>query len=80
MIRTYNAMINRLKSQGIKPVKQMLDNEASQKYLKAIEEQGITWELVPPSNHRRNLAERAIQIGKSHIKACLAGCSDSFPI
>ena len=26
MIRTYNAMIDRLKSQGIKPVEQMLDN------------------------------------------------------
>jgi hypothetical protein len=66
MIQTYNAMIERLKSQDIKPVKQMLDNEAPQKYLKAIEDHGITWELVPPSNHRQNLAERAIQIGKSH--------------
>ena len=80
MIRTYNVLIERLKSQGIKPIKQMLDNEASQKYLKAIEEHGITWELVPPSNHRRNLAERAIQIGKSHIKSCLTGCSESFPM
>jgi hypothetical protein len=46
MIRTYK----RLKSQGVKPVKQMLDNEAPPKYPKAIEDHGITWELVPPSN------------------------------
>jgi len=35
---------------------------------------------VPPNNHRRNLAERAIQTFKSHFKAVLAGVDDTFPM
>jgi hypothetical protein len=37
-----------------------------------------TIQLVPPNNHRRNLAERAIQTFKSHFKAVLAGVDDTF--
>ena len=36
--------------------------------------------MVPPDNHRRNLAERAIQTFKHHFKSVLAGVDDSFPI
>ncbi len=39
-----------------------------------------TIQLVPPDNHRRNLAERAIQTFKNHFKAILAGVDDSFPM
>ena len=80
MIRAYNLIIARLKSRGIKPSKQMLDNEASQKYLDTIESHGITWELVPPTNHRRLIAERAIQTAKGHIIANLMGCDETFPM
>ena len=79
MIRVYNIMLNRLKQNGIYPKHQLLDNEASAAYLEAIGKQGLTWELAPPSNHRRNLAERAIQTGKSHIISNLLGCDKSFP-
>ena len=61
MIKTYNIILDRLAAQGIKPKHQMLDNEASNEYLKTIENRGMTWELAPPGNHRRNLAERMIQ-------------------
>ena len=37
-------------------------------------------QLVLPDNHRRNLAERAIQTFKCHFKAVLAGVDDSFPM
>ncbi len=37
-------------------------------------------QLVPPDNHRRNLAGRAIQTFKIHFKAILAGVHDSFPM
>jgi hypothetical protein len=57
MIRAYNAIMDRLQSRGIKPTKQMLDNEISQEFREAIEKRDITLELVPPDNHRRNLAE-----------------------
>jgi hypothetical protein len=37
-------------------------------------------QLVPPDNHRQNLAERAIQTFKNHFKSVLAGVADSFPM
>jgi hypothetical protein len=79
MVRAYNHIIERLKSKGITPRRQMLDNEASKEYLKAIEKHGIEWELVPPDNHRQNVAEKGIQTAKGHIIAKILGCDDSFP-
>ncbi len=40
----------------------------------------FTIQLVPPDNHRRNLAELAIQTFKNHFKAVLAGVNDNFPM
>jgi hypothetical protein len=57
----------------------LMDNEASAK-LKAEIRKNCTIQLVPPDNHRRNLAERAIQTFKCHFKAILAGVDDSFPM
>ena len=70
-------MINRKGS--IKPMTHILDNEAS-KELKDEIRKNCDIQLVPPDNHRRNLAERAIQTFKSHFKAVLAGVDDSFPM
>ena len=41
MIRTYNALLTRLARNGIKPKRQMLDNEASKDYLRTIESHGM---------------------------------------
>jgi hypothetical protein len=40
----------------------------------------IQFELVPPGNHRRNHAERAIQTFKAHFITILAGVDDKFPL
>ena len=40
----------------------------------------MQYELVPPDNHRRNKAERAILTFKNHFKAILAGVDPSFPM
>jgi hypothetical protein len=80
LIRAYNTIMSRLKAKGIQPKKQMLDNEAPRAYLDTIEEQGLEWELVPPHNHRRNVAERAIQTAKGHIIANVMGCDPTFPL
>ncbi len=45
-----------------------------------IQGNGITYELVPPGQHRRNQAERAIQTFKSHFISILAGVDDKFPL
>mgnify|MGYP003846118773 CR=1 FL=1 len=61
-------------------------SEIEQFFLEALEQikeeirKNCTIQLVPPNNHRRNLAERAIQTFKNHFKAILAGVDDNFPM
>ncbi len=40
----------------------------------------MTHESVPPRNHRRNLAERAIQTFKHPFIAILSRVDDKFPL
>jgi hypothetical protein len=80
MIKAYLALWERLTETGtVKPTTHIMDNEASAEYKKVIH-QNCTIQLVPPNNHRRNLAERAIQTFKSHFIAIIAGVDDSFPM
>ena len=80
MIRAHNVLIERLKERGFHPKKQMLDNEISKAYEKAIKGHGMTVERVPKEAHRRNAAEKGIQTVKCHMKAIIAGCDPSFPL
>jgi hypothetical protein len=81
MIRAHKVLIERLKSRSFYPKKQMLDNEISKAYERAIKEQGIEEvERVPKEAHRRNAAKKAIQTAKNHLKAILARFDDSFPM
>jgi hypothetical protein len=72
---------NRQKSQRnsslTSPTTHILDNEASSAF-KAEIKKNCTIQLVPPDNHRQNLAERAIQTFKSHFKSKFAGVDDNF--
>jgi hypothetical protein len=40
----------------------------------------MTYQLVPPHDHRRNKAEKAIQTFKDHFVAILCGADTSFPL
>ncbi len=80
IIKAYLSLWTRLTANGmVKPTTHILDNEASEAY-KAEIRKNCTIQLVPPDNHRRNLAERAIQTFKNHFKAVIAGVDDSFPM
>jgi hypothetical protein len=80
MIKAYLALWMRLTETGvIRPTTHLLDNEVSSE-LKAEIKKNCTIQLVPPDNHRRNLAERAIQTFKCHFKSVLAGVDDGFPM
>ena len=46
----------------------------------AIEKNDMTYQLVPPNDHRRNAAEKAVQIFKDHFVAVLCGTDDAFPM
>jgi hypothetical protein len=68
MIKAYQSLWNRLTVSGtVKPKTHILDNEASAEFKREIQN-NCTIQLVPPDNHRRNLAERAIQTFKNHFK------------
>ncbi len=80
MIKAYLALWAQLTATGtIRPTTHLMDNEASAELKEEIRK-NCTIQLVPPDNHRRNLAERAIPTFKCHFKAILAGVDDSFPM
>ena len=61
MIKAYLVLWQQLTAKGtVKPTTHNLDNEASAAF-KAKIKKNCTIQLVPSDNHRRNLAERAIQ-------------------
>jgi hypothetical protein len=68
----------RVASLGLK--KHILDKEASKAFKELINKNDMEYELVPPGNHRRNHAERAIQTFKAHFILILAGVDDKFPL
>ena len=59
---------------------QILDNECSAEYKEAIQKNGLSFQLVPPNDHRRNIAEKAIQTFKDHFVAVLYGTDDACPL
>ncbi len=71
MMAAYQKIINRMRAAGLGLQKHILDNEASDAFKEKIRENGMEYELVPPGNHRRNQAERAIQTFKAHFIAVL---------
>ena len=65
---------------GVAPNNYVMDNEASAELKLAMEDNNTTYQLVPPHDHRNNLAERAIQTFKHHFKAGLASTDPNFPL
>ena len=61
MIRARRAALLRMELQDIVPVLQILDNEISEAYKEEIRNTGMKYQMVPPDDHHRNIAERAIQ-------------------
>jgi len=41
---------------------------------------GMTYQLVPPDDHRHNIAEKAIQTWKDHFMCVLSGTFDTSPL
>ena len=79
MIRAYQTLINRLRSTSIAPKQHILDNECSNDFKETIKANNMIYQLVPPHDHRRNKAEKAIQMFKDHFVAILCGADTSFP-
>ena len=57
--------LQQMQSVGIKTKRQVLDNETSMAYKQEITATGMTYQLIPTDDHRRNIAKKKIQIGKT---------------
>jgi hypothetical protein len=80
MIATYQKIVNRMQMASLGLKHHRLDNKASATFKDCIKANRMTHELVPPGNHRCNLAERAIQTFKHHFISILCGVDDQFPL
>jgi hypothetical protein len=73
-IAAYKTIMTRLAAQGLSVDLQIMDNEASVAYKKAITfKWNATFQLVPPDMHCCKRAERAMRTFKDHFLAILAG-------
>ena len=80
MILARRRALSRMNLQSIIPKHQVLDNEISDAYRTEICDTNMTFQLVPPDDHRRNLAERAIQTWKDHFVGVLSETASNFPL
>jgi hypothetical protein len=65
---------------GITPKLHILDNKCSDDFKETIKSNEMTYQLIPPHNHHRNRAKKAIQIFKDHFVAILCGANKEFPL
>ena len=71
--------LERMKEQGIVPTHQVLDNEISAAYILEIKQTRMTFHLVPPDDHLRNLAEKSIHTWMDHLIGVMSGTAAAFP-
>jgi hypothetical protein len=69
-----------LTGRGLKPVLQKLDNKAPGKLQTFMRQNDVSFQLVPPCQHRRNAAKRAIATWMDHFVATLATTDPAFPL
>ena len=68
MMRLYQKLIDRLKEKGIQSKLHLLDNECSEEFKEVINNNDMKYQLVPPHDHIRNIAEKAIQFFKIPLR------------
>ncbi len=56
MIRAYLVLVTCLRNSGITPKMHILDNECSEEFKAQIRMNNVTFQLVHPHDHRRNIA------------------------
>jgi hypothetical protein len=78
-IRVFQKLIDHLHAARIAPKHHILDNECSNKFKGTIKSNNMTYQLIPPHDHHRNHAKKAIQTFKDHFVAILCGTDKEFP-
>jgi hypothetical protein len=80
MIWAHQKLIDRLHATGIVPKHLILNIKCSNNFKNTIKCNKMTYQHVPPQDHHRNCAEKAIQIFKDHFVAILCGANREFPL
>ena len=80
MILAQEQILDHTKACRIIPRHQIMDNKASAAYITAIQQSDMTYEKVPPGDHRRNIAKKSIQTWKYHFVTVLSGTAETFPL
>ncbi len=80
MIRAYQVLVECLCRAELTPKMHILDNECSTEFKEQIVLNNMNYQLVPPHNHRWNIAENAIQVFKAHFISILCSTDKSFPL
>ena len=75
-MKIYTLLANR----GCAPQTFILDNRISTILLTAFESHNINYQLLPPHNHWRNAAEKAIETWKEHFISSLSSVHPEFPL
>jgi hypothetical protein len=76
MIHAYQEFVDRLHSAGIQPKLHLLDNECLTKFKERINSNDMEYQLVPPHDHRQNIAETAIKVLRHTSSAYYAGATN----
>ncbi len=77
MVSAYVILIARLKAAGIEPKIHLLDNECSQEHKDNISGNGIKYQLLPPNDHRRNIAKKLSKHSKITLSQFSVGLLSS---
>ena len=65
---------------GIKPIPHILHNDCAGESKETTKKHGMKHQLVPPHDHKRNAAEKAVQIFKDYFATVLCGTDNKFPM
>ena len=79
IMRSYQKLIGQLKEKCIQPILHLLDNKCSEKLKEVIKKNSIKYQLVPPHDHRHNIAEKVIQFSRTTSYRYCVGQINIFP-
>ena len=80
MKRSFTELTGDFQSRGINPGFHFMDNKSLTYFKMSMTTLNITYQLVPPSNHRENNVERARQTFRNHFIAGLFSVDKGFHI
>ena len=80
MVKSYQVLVYWLKNCGVTPKIQILDNATLEDFKDDTKKNKMTYQLIPPHDHRRNIAENTVQTFKNNLLSILCGMDKNLPM